>query len=157
VDKALQLLDISIAELRRMTHNMMPESLIKYGLKEALSDFCNSLNNASCKIIFNFYGQSKRLDKKFENNLYRIAQELINNALKHAQATEIIVQLVQEHNRISLIVQDNGKGFDIKVLDESKNSGIGNIRSRVQSLNGWLEITSDIGKGTEITIEYIFN
>jgi signal transduction histidine kinase/predicted negative regulator of RcsB-dependent stress response len=157
VDKALELLDISITELRRMAHNMMPESLIKYGVHEALSDFCNSMNNASCKVIFNFYGQSNRLNKKFENNLYRIAQELINNALKHAQATEIIVQLIQEHNRINLTVQDNGTGFDTKILEKSKNSGIANIRSRVESLNGWLEITSNSGQGTEITIEYIYD
>jgi signal transduction histidine kinase len=155
VDKALQLLDISIAELRRMAHNLMPESLIKYGVHEALSDFCNSINVASCKVIFNFYGQSNRLDKKFENNLYRIAQELINNALKHAHATEIIVQLIQEHNRINLTVQDNGKGFDTRILEKTKSSGIANIRSRVESLNGWLEITSELGQGTEITIEYI--
>ena len=155
VDKTLQLLDISIAELRRVAHNLMPESLIKYGIHEALSDFCNSISDASCKVNFNFYGQSNRLDKKFENNLYRIAQELINNALKHAQATEIIVQLVQEYNRINLTVQDNGTGFDTRILEKSKSSGIANIRSRVESLNGWLEITSDIGKGTEITIEYI--
>ncbi|HOT15130.1 MAG TPA: sensor histidine kinase [Bacteroidales bacterium] len=157
VDKALQLLDISIAELRRMAHNLMPESLVKYGLHEALSDFCNSMDNTSCKVIFNFYGQSSRLDKKFENNLYRIAQELINNALKHAQATEIIVQLVQEHNRINLTVQDNGKGFDTRILEKSKSSGIANIRSRVESLNGWLEITSNINQGTEITIEYLYH
>lgn len=156
-DKALGMLDSSIKELRRVAHNMMPEALVKFGLKDALSDFCHSLENKQIQINYQWFGIEKRFDQKLEIGLYRIAQELINNAFKHAQATELIVQLVQEENRASLTVQDNGKGFDTAILRTSKGAGIANIRSRVESLNGTFDFASAIGKGTEVTVEFHLN
>jgi signal transduction histidine kinase len=79
--------------------------------------------------------------------------ELINNVLKHAQASEIMVQLVQEEKRVYLTIQDNGKGFDINKINALTSSGLKNIRARVESYNGRLDIDSQPGKGTEIGIE----
>ena len=151
---ALGLLDNSMKELRRVAHNMMPEALTKFGIKDALTDFCAGLANSKVEIKFRFYGNGKRLDHNYEINLYRIAQELINNSIKHASATEIVLLIVQEEQRIHLTVQDNGIGFDLKILDKSTGLGIANIRSRVEALNGKLEIFSESGKGTEVGVEF---
>jgi signal transduction histidine kinase/Tfp pilus assembly protein PilF len=152
--KALEMLDTSIRELRRVAHNMMPEALVKFGLKDALFDFCNTLRNERIKINFQYFGEDKRLDSKIEIGIYRIAQELINNAFKYSQASELLVQLIQEHNRIHLTVQDNGKGFDTSILSSSIGSGIANIRSRVESLKGRFDLHSEISKGTEASVEF---
>src|SRR5690606_2190790 len=104
--KALGMLDESIQELRRVAHHMMPESLLRYGLKVSLSDFCDAIPS----VEFHYFGEEKRLPEKLEILVYRCVHELVNNALKHAQASQINVQLIQETNRISFTVQDNGIG-----------------------------------------------
>jgi len=154
-DHALNLLDDSIKELRRVAHKMMPETLVKFGLKEALSDFCHHFgDNAYLKVSFQFFGSERRFDSKIEITVYRVLQELVNNSIKHAEASQLMVQLIQEENRIHLTVQDNGKGFDIEKLDLNKGIGISNIRTRVESVGGLFNIYSEIGKGTEATIEF---
>jgi two-component system NarL family sensor kinase len=154
-DTAIEMLDTSIKELRRVAHNMMPEGLVKFGLKEALADFCETLNSSlSMKVKFQFFGEFIRIEQKLEIGVYRIVQELVNNALKHAEAEEIIVQMVQEPVRLSIIVQDNGKGFDIKSLDKASGIGLSGVRTRIDALNGRIDIYSESGKGSEFTIEF---
>ncbi len=154
-DHALDLLDNSIKELRRVAHNMMPETLIKFGLKEALSDFCHNFSdNPYLKVSFQFFGIERRFDSKLEISVYRVMQELVNNCIKHAEASSLIVQLIQEENRLHLTIQDNGKGFDFEKLDLNKGIGFSNVRTRVESLGGLFNIYSTVGKGTEATIEF---
>ena len=154
-DMALGLLDTSIGELRRVAHNMMPESLVKYGLKDALQDFCNQIDiDKKINVHFQFFGEEKRIDSSIESSVYRIAQELINNSLKHAEADKLVMQLIMEGNRVHLTVQDDGKGFDITQIDETKSSGLRNIRSRVDTFKGRIDLTSAPGKGTEVTVEF---
>ena len=97
------------------------------------------------------------MENRFESTseiiIYRIIQELLNNIFKHAGANEVLVQLIREENRISITVEDNGKGFDIKILEKSKNSGWANIQSRVNYLKGKLDIVSEENKGTSVNIE----
>jgi two-component system, NarL family, sensor kinase len=153
---ALSLLDNSIFELRRIAHNMMPESLVKFGLKDALQDFCSQIEiGKKIKIQFHFFGEEKRIESSIENTVYKITHELINNALKHAEASELLVQIIHENTRIHLTVQDNGKGFDPSIVDATKSAGLKNIRARVESFNGNLDIVSEPGKGTEISVEFI--
>jgi len=154
-DHAIGLLDDSIKELRRVSHNMMPEALIKSGLKDALQDFCDQISvGKKLSLTFNFFGENKRFENSLEITLYRIALELVNNALKHAKATEILVQVVQEDNRIYLTVMDNGQGFDPSKIDTLKSTGLRNTRARVESFNGHIDIDSQLGKGTEIGVEF---
>lgn len=154
-EHAVGLLDNSIKELRRVAHNMMPEALIKFGLKDALSDFCSQIaSGKALKLNFNAVGTNVRLEQTLEITIYRIALELINNALKHAQASEIIVQLIQDEKRIHLTIQDNGKGFDPEKVNPLKSSGLRNIQARVESFNGRIDIDSRPGQGTEIGIEF---
>jgi two-component system, NarL family, sensor kinase len=155
-NNALNLLDNTIGELRRVAHNMMPESLVKFGLKDSLQDFCSQVNGGNkINIQFQFFGEGKRLDNSLENAVYRISQELINNSLKHAEANELIVHIIQDVSRIHLSVQDNGKGFNLDKLDTAKSAGLKNIRARVESFNGTIDIVSVPGKGTEISVEFI--
>jgi len=149
-------LDSSINELRRVARNMMPEALMKLGLKDSLNDFCNELTETQpMHVSFQFYGTFERVDANLEINAYRIVQELVNNAIKHAEAKELIVQMIQEPNRLCYIVLDNGKGFDLQSIGDKKGIGLANIKSRVDLFKGHLEINSTIDKGTEISIEFI--
>ncbi|TDS56903.1 signal transduction histidine kinase [Myroides indicus] len=143
---ALGMLDDSIQELRRVAHHMMPESLLSYGLKISLADFCAAIPTAD----FHYFGNEARLSGKMEIMIYRCIHELVNNALKHAEATQINVQLVQESDRISFTVQDNGKGFDWQTVSEGM--GLRNIRQRIDAFQGKLDIYSS-AEGTEVHVE----
>ena len=86
--------------------------------------------------------------------LYRIIQELVNNAVKHSEATQIFVQIFRdEHQNIAVTVEDNGKGFDSSKIDFLNSSGIRNLKSRVSYLKGTIDIKSHPGKGTSVFIE----
>jgi signal transduction histidine kinase len=113
-----------------------------------LSDFCNTIPSAE----FVYFGDELRLDRNLEVIVYRIAHELINNALKHAAATHILVQIVQENHRIALAVEDNGCGFDPDAL--TAGMGIQNIRTRVASFGGTIDIQSNAEEGTAINVEF---
>lgn len=148
--KALGMLDDSIQELRRVAHHMMPESLLRFGLKVSLSDFCDAIPIAR----FHYFGDEARLPGKLEMMIYHCIHELVNNALKHAGARQINVQLVQDEDRVSFTVQDDGKGFDQQSVKEGM--GLQNIRQRVAAFEGKIELSSS-NKGTEIHVELEWN
>jgi signal transduction histidine kinase len=146
---ALATLEDSIRELRRVAHNLMPDSLVRYGLKASLTDFCSSVPHTE----FSFYGDAdQRLDPKLEAMIYRTVHELVNNVIKHAAAKHTTLQIIQEARRLSLTIHDDGCGFDVN--RETKGIGLTNIRNRVLSYNGHIEIHSQPGKGTEISAEF---
>lgn len=148
-NRVVGLLDESMQELRRVAHNMMPESLSRYGLKVALNDFCSNIPN----LKFHFYGEENRLEPRLEVMIYRTIHELVNNALKHASAEVINVQLVQQHNSVTLTVHDNGNGFDPAVA--VSGTGLHNIRSRAEMFRGTVDIVSSPGKGTEASVSFM--
>lgn len=152
---ALGLLDTSIKELRRIAHNMMPETLMHYGLKTAIQDFAAQVAGGQYSIGFSAFGDDFRYKRELELTLYRITQELVNNAIKHAGASRIDVQLFLEAGRVCVQVTDNGKGFDAKLADRSGDGkGLMNIRDRVNVMDGKFDITSEPGKGTEAIVEF---
>lgn len=146
-DKALGLLDLSTTEMRRVAHHLMPDSLSRFGLKPAVADFCSNLPS----VEFVYYGDESRLEPNLEVMIYRCIYELVNNALKHAQASQIIVQIMQRPDSIAFNVQDDGCGFDSSVAP--KGMGLANIRTRIASYNGILNIDSKADEGTEINVE----
>jgi signal transduction histidine kinase len=151
---ALNQLDNAISEMRRVAHSMMPEALLKFGLKDALQDFCMGITQTGkLKVHFQELGLEGRLEQSMEVTLYRIVQELLNNTMKHSQATEAHVQLMQDGNMLTLTVEDNGKGFNINNLQNNKGAGISNVESRVAYLNGKLDIKSDATHGTSVEVQ----
>jgi two-component system, NarL family, sensor kinase len=154
-ERSLDMLDHSITELRRVAHNMMPEVLVKFGLTEALKSYCDALVQAQIlNISFQVIDFAQRLPASVEIILYRIVQELLNNVMKHAKATHVIIQLAQHENELNITLEDNGVGFDFQAhkLSGSVGSGLGNIRSRVAYLKGKLDIQSSEGRGTSVLI-----
>ncbi|MBQ9560260.1 MAG: hypothetical protein IJ762_08855 [Bacteroidaceae bacterium] len=146
--EALQLLDATHRELRLVAHNLMPEQLLTGGLSSALSDFAQSVPNAR----FHHFGCDRRLPRDIEVVLYRCAYELVNNALKHARATEIDIQLVQDTDKVTLTVCDDGCGIDDARLPVSDGIGLRNIRERISHYGGVLDILANEGKGSEINV-----
>lgn len=154
-ERSLDMLDTSIRELRRVAHNMMPEMLTKFGLDEAVKEYCSIINASKLiSVKYQSHGMENRLDKSTEIIIYRIVQELLNNIMKHAAATEAFVQLVRDGNRLNVVLEDNGKGFDMAEIKDNKGAGLVNVRSRVEYLKGQLDIHSEPGKGTLVTIEF---
>ncbi|MDO5614638.1 MAG: ATP-binding protein [Cruoricaptor ignavus] len=143
-------LDATLKELRQIAKNLMPESLLKLGLHDAISYFCE--NNSTAKTEISFYGHNLEevLDSNQKLNIYRIVQELITNAIKHAQASKISVQVTKNKQLILIDVEDDGIGFDTQ--QNHRNLGLDNIKQRVKSLNGEMNIISKPKEGTFINI-----
>lgn len=133
-------------EMRRVAHHLMPASLKDKGLATALRDFCK----VHPKVSFAHHGQDMRLSEQQEVMLYCATHELVNNALKHAEAQHIMVQLMMDEEYTAVIVADDGKGFD--TTHPSPHMGLQNIQERVSLLQGRMSISSS-SSGTEINIE----
>jgi signal transduction histidine kinase len=156
--KTRELIGVASEELRRVAHNMMPEVLLKLGLPEALRDMSNTISAGGIlSVNFQSYGLEKRLDRTTEIMLYRIIQELINNIIKHASASTVLIQLNREENRLSLVVEDNGKGFDTAAADGRQSMGLATIKSRVEYLRGQLVIDSVPDVGTTVLIDIVLD
>jgi signal transduction histidine kinase len=141
-DETLRLLDTTHTELRRVSHHLMPEELLRGGLVSALHDFARSVPGAEIQT----FGEI-RLNKERELTLYRCAYELVNNAMKYAEATHIDIQLMQTVHEVTLTVSDNGKG-----MGDGNGMGLQNIRERIEPYHGTLRIVSGENEGTEINL-----
>jgi signal transduction histidine kinase len=156
LSNAKKLVDESVTEVRNISHNMMPSVLLQYGLVVAIEDFTSKINNSNLlKINFSHTGfENKKLISSLEIVLYRVVQELVNNAIKHAQASKMDIQLLLFDQELTLMLEDNGKGFDYEQTVLSKNGiGLKNIISRINYINGMINFDSSKGNGTTITIE----
>ncbi len=151
-EKSIHLLDESISELRRVAHNMMPESILKFGLDGAIGEFLQSIQNEDLNIIYQSYHIENGLGKQLDISVYRIIQELVNNSIKHSGATEILVQVRKDEGLVVVDVEDNGKGFDFQSVEKETGMGLSGIKSRVIYWKGKLEIDS-AQSGTAVHIE----
>lgn len=154
-ERSMDMLDSSIREIRRVAHNMMPEALVKFGLDTALRDFCNDIEKSGALQV---KYQSLELEKAAIDptvgiTIYRIIQELLNNTIKHAGATNAIVQVSKTDDVLSVTVEDDGKGFDTSILNRTQGIGWANIQNRVEFLKGRMDVSSAPGKGTSVHIE----
>ena len=151
-NNALGKLDESISEMRRVAHNMMPEALMKLGLQQALQDYCDGLSESQLfKIDGEFYGLEQRMEPSVEIVIYRIVQELLNNAVKHSGASTILAQVMRQQNNLTITVEDNGLGFNKETV--MQGAGLKNIQSRVDYLKGQLDIQTTPGSGTSVHID----
>lgn len=151
--KIMDQLDHSSAELRRIAHNMMPEALLRFGLVAALQQLCASLETSTLQISFQPFGIKEELPRMTQVTIYRIVQETLSNALRHAQASSVVVQCSQEGHTFFITVEDNGRGFDKHSITKVKGIGLRNIEKRVHFLNGKIDIDAVVNEGTTINIE----
>lgn len=150
MDKAAKLLEQATGDVRRISHNMMPGLLTKFGLYEALEDLLDQLNDMKdIKAGIEIEGEKLRLPENTEIMLYRIIQEMVNNTLKHAEANTIGLFIQVEPKQIKFRYWDNGKGFDANEKKESKSIGLTSIHSRVKFLGGNLMLNTAPNKGVE--------
>ena len=149
-DTAEGMLDNACEEVRRISHNLMPPLLRSQGLVDAFKGLFNSYRSKNLMIEFDERNMETRLSETQEVFLYRIAQELLSNIRKHSSATKVEVSLYGLDDQIQLIIEDNGLGF----TKENELGGLGliSISSRVEYLNGELEIESEPGQGCSISI-----
>ena len=151
--KLTEILDDTTTDVRNLSHQMMPRTLQEYGLMTALEDMVEkSLGNSGLKYDFSSFKAEGRYDEKIEIGMYRVAQELINNLLKHAEAKEVSVQLLKNKTNLILTIEDDGKGFDVDKKIAGKGHGLMNIQSRVQAMSGTIHYESSKGKGTVATV-----
>jgi len=140
-------------EIRKTAHNLMPEVLLKQSLPEAVWVFCNNVQEGGkLKIDFQSYGSFDGLTQSYKLNIYRIIQELVKNVTIHAKADRVLIQLLQNENKLIVSVEDNGIGFNINEV--KGGMGLNNIRTRASSLDGHFTIESEHGKGTTVIIEF---
>ncbi len=148
------LLDEACHEVRKIAHDMMPGALVKFGLVPAIQDSCSSLEkNTRIHVDFQVYDMNDRLEEKVEITIYRIVQELLSNIRKHAQAQEIIVQLSVHEELLTLVVEDDGVGFDLANARAKDGLGLRSLESRVKYINGMLSIDAAPSRGTTVTVE----
>ncbi|MBO9592540.1 MAG: hypothetical protein J7599_06475 [Niabella sp.] len=152
-DTMLQL-DTSVTELRRIAHNMMPDMLLRYGLEASLKELAASFISPKTAIDLQCLGIRQNIPVSEQLSIYRIVQELLTNAAKHAAASKILVQCSQNENVFLIAAEDNGNGFDIEDANLHHGMGISNIKNRVAYLNGTIEYSrGENSLGTIVNIE----
>ncbi len=155
VETAKELVIKATKELRQLAKLMQGEQLIVTGLDGAIKAELNWLSrNGTIKVNYTNSLKSKNLIKpEKELMLFRIFQEVVNNVIKHANASKLKINLFEKGNEIILTITDNGNGFHVKqIKEDSKGMGLGNLEKRTQMMGGNFEVWSEIGQGTIITI-----
>lgn len=143
--QAASLTDEAISEMRNVAHHLLPEALRRYGLRTALRDYCQTMK----KVSFAFVGEERPIEN--EEVIYCIVHELVNNAVKSAEAEHIRVQLLVDEASATVNVTDDGNG---RIDLESEGSGLRNIRDRVEALGGTMNVYAKPDEGSEINIEF---
>lgn len=155
LNKVIDMIDESCAQVRNISHDLMPTSILEYGLIETIKEYCFKINSSKkIKINFQYFGNYIALAKKNETVIYRIIQEMVTNILKHSKATEAIIQFNYREEELFITIEDNGIGFDKSAITE----GIGhkNIKTRVAFLNAQLDSNSS-DSGTSYTLSIDLN
>lgn len=153
IEKANDNLDNILNRIRGICNHMMPQVLIRKGLIMAIQEFIHELDgHASMNLEFNL--KQIPIPPQAEIHLYRMVQEIVNNAIKHSGASLLKIDLYSRKDTLVIAINDNGKGFDAEAIKkESAGFGLKNILSRVDILKGDLYLESQRGKGTTYTIE----
>jgi signal transduction histidine kinase len=132
---------------------MAPIILVNKGFESAMIVMINRINESGTpKVNLDISGLNSSINSYTEHALYYSILELVNNSLRHAQCSEISIQIIQNHEDVTVMIEDNGQGFDKKLLSTQKGLGFKSIRSRVEGLNGRFFIDTRPGRGTIITI-----
>jgi len=146
--------DNLVDEVRGISNNLMPAVLKEFGIEIALNQICKEIAAHSIiNVIFDSQITNKSLDKRIATYVFRIAQEALNNAIKHANASEIIVTLIDNTRMINLMIQDNGIGINIEEPCNKNGKGLNNMCERVKLLNGIIDISKGEENGTIVSVK----
>ena len=156
-NQSLALVNDCYDEMRSISHQMMPNALIKAGLASAVKEFLNKINKDILQINLETVGLQNRLDEQTETVLYRVIQETVNNVIKHAEANKLNITIVKDEEGVTASVEDNGKGFDKSKMNLKDGIGIANIYSRVEFLKGTIDYDTAPGRGTLVVIYLPFD
>lgn len=147
----------ALYEVRRIIYDLRPMALDDLGLVPTLKKYLATVEEYNnLQIEFTSHGEDKRLDSKYEVALFRLVQEAVQNALKHAEAQSIQVKFELVRNNVNIVVKDDGKGFDTNEKKE-KSFGIVGMKERIEMLEGDISIDSKLGKGTVVVIQVPLN
>lgn len=153
-DNSMNLIDEACNEVRTISHNLMPAALMRQGLISAVRNLVRKINDTEqIKVELNDTLHQFRLDESTEIALYRIIQEVLNNMLKYSEAKNISVNFEKENRKFLLTLKDNGIGFDVSKIQASNGIGWKSIFSRVDMMNGSIDVDSQKNKGTTVKIE----
>ncbi len=142
--KVDQLVNTAAQSVRQISHNLSPQNLEKFGLISAIDEMGKQIREAhQIQVIFD-YNEEQRLALDLELGVYRIVQELLNNTLKHAQASEILITIKFEDEGLVLHYSDNGRGVDLENLSKTNNFGLGlqNMIGKAEALRGKFSLQS---------------
>ncbi|WP_400192153.1 tetratricopeptide repeat protein [Hymenobacter sp. B81] len=155
LDNAVETVDESFREVRTISHNLMPNALLKRGLAQAVRDFLDKLPAGDAlRVEVEVFGfEQERLAPTVESVLFRVIQELVQNIVKHAQATDVTLQLIQNEQELTVVVEDNGVGFDPQLLAPEAGIGLRNVQTRMAFLGGHAHFDAAPGRGTTVTLE----
>jgi len=147
------IVDNAVSEVSRISHNISPRILEKFGLTTALNSFISGVLLTKKINIVTDFEKIDRFDLKSEITIYRVISELINNSIKHSLADTINIKMFLSEKQLKVVYKDNGKGFDVsKVQSESLGMGLNSIQNRINSLSGSITIDSAADKGVEVKI-----
>ena len=153
-EESSKVIDEMYGELKNICFDLMPQTLIKNGLESALKEFADRINQAGkIYIELNVFGLEERLSEIQEISLYRISQEWVNNVLKYSNAQKVTVQITRDEEEITLLIEDDGDGFDKSILTTGKGNGWKNLNTRINLIKGELELETSPGvKGNTLII-----
>ena len=151
-EKIVSLVDESCKEVRSVSHQMMPNALLKKGLANAIREFIDKIDSRVLKVDLFSEGLNERIDSNAETVLYRVIQECVNNVIKHSGANHLDISLIKDVDGISVTIEDNGKGFDVAQKTNVEGIGLKNMRTRIEYLKGTIEFDSTPEKGTLVAI-----
>lgn len=152
LEKITSMVDESCKEVRAVSHNMMPNALLKKGLAAAVREFVDKIDSRVLKVTLHTEGLNERIEANTETMLYRVIQECINNVIKHSGAHQLDLSLINDTDGLSITIEDNGKGFDVNTALAQDGIGLKNINTRVAFLKGEVEWDSQPGRGTVVSI-----
>ncbi|WP_258101884.1 tetratricopeptide repeat-containing sensor histidine kinase [Marinoscillum pacificum] len=145
-ESSSKVLEEMYQELKGICFNLMPQTLILHGITSALNEFAARINTTDKLYVeTDFFGLDERLTDVQEISLYRITQEWINNIIKYSDASKVTIQITKDQEELTLLIEDNGNGFNINSLTSGKGNGWKNMNSRANLINGELEVDSTPG------------
>ena len=153
LEKTMALTDESCKEVRTVSHNMMPNALLKSGLSSAIKTFVDKIDHKKLKVNLHSEGLDNRLPDTVEIVLYRVIQETVNNVIKHAKANQLDIAIIKDVDGLSCTIEDNGIGFNFNDKNLTEGIGLKNIQARITYLQGTVEWDAIPNKATLVSIQ----